>query len=86
MKQYLELLEKVYKEGVDKPNRTGIDTRSLFGAQMRFDLSKGFPLVTTKKVHLKSVIYELLWLISGDTNIRFLKENDVRIWNEWADE
>ena len=86
MKQYLELLEKVYKEGIDKPNRTGIDTRSLFGAQMRFDLSKGFPLVTTKKVHLKSVIYELLWLISGDTNIRFLKENDVRIWNEWADE
>ena len=86
MKQYLDLLRKVYEEGTDKPNRTGIDTRSIFGAQMRFDLSKGFPLVTTKKVHLKSVIYELLWLISGDTNIRFLKENDVRIWNEWADE
>ena len=82
MKQYLDLLKKVYEEGTDKPNRTGIDTRSIFGAQMRFDLSKGFPLVTTKKVHLKSVIYELLWLISGDTNIRFLKENDVRIWNE----
>ena len=86
MKQYLDLLSEVMKNGTDKPNRTGIDTRSLFGAQMRFDLSKGFPLVTTKKVHLKSIIHELIWLLSGNTNIKYLKDNNVRIWNEWADE
>ena len=86
MKQYLDLLEHIMTTGVDKPNRTGIDTRSVFGAQMRFDLSKGFPLVTTKKVHLKSIIHELIWLLSGNTNIKYLKDNNVRIWNEWADE
>ncbi len=86
MKQYLDLLKHVMETGVDKPNRTGIDTRSVFGAQMRFDLSKGFPLVTTKKVHLKSIIHELIWLLSGNTNIKYLKDNNVRIWNEWADE
>ncbi|MBQ8250416.1 MAG: thymidylate synthase [Alphaproteobacteria bacterium] len=86
MKQYLDLLDHVMKTGVDKPNRTGIDTRSIFGAQMRFDLSKGFPLVTTKKVHLKSIIHELIWLLSGNTNIKYLQDNNVRIWNEWADE
>lgn len=86
MKQYLDLLEHIMTNGADKPNRTGIDTRSVFGAQMRFDLSKGFPLVTTKKVHLKSIIHELIWLLSGNTNIKYLKDNNVRIWNEWADE
>ena len=86
MKQYLDLLEHIMKNGTDKPNRTGIDTRSVFGAQMRFDLSKGFPLVTTKKVHLKSIIHELIWLLSGNTNIKYLQDNNVRIWNEWADE
>lgn len=86
MKQYLDLLQHIMENGTDKPNRTGIDTRSVFGAQMRFDLSKGFPLVTTKKVHLKSIIHELIWLLSGNTNIKYLKDNNVRIWNEWADE
>ncbi len=86
MKAYLDVLQHIFENGVDKPNRTGIDTRSVFGAQMRFDLSKGFPLVTTKKVHLKSIIHELIWLLSGNTNIKYLTDNGVRIWNEWADE
>ncbi len=86
MKSYLSLLEAILKEGADRPNRTGISARSLFGRQMRFDLQKGFPLVTTKKIHLKSVIYELLWFLRGDTNVKYLQDNNVRIWNEWADE
>lgn len=86
MKQYQELLRTVLETGNDRTDRTGVGTRSIFGYQMRFDLSKGFPLVTTKKIHLKSVIYELLWFLRGDTNIKFLQDNGVRIWNEWADE
>lgn len=86
MKQYLELLADVRDNGVLKTDRTGVGTKSVFGRQMRFDLNEGFPLLTTKKVHLKSIIHELLWFIAGDTNIKYLKDNGVRIWDEWADE
>ena len=86
MKQYLDLMSRVMQEGTLKEDRTGTGTKSVFGHQMRFDLSKGFPCITTKKLHLRSIIHELLWFLQGDTNIKYLKENGVRIWDEWADE